>query len=91
MRCSDEAVMSKWGHPYGLRSRAMTSLYLLLIVFLAICSNSCLCVKTSDQYLYYGVEGHKVQEYIAKPGELQPDFLFSTEYPNARVVEFYAQ
>lgn len=89
--------MTKWCHPQDMRSRAryglMTPRCLLLMVSLVIVMgpNSCLGVKSSSQYLYSGVEGHKVQEYIAQPGQQEPDFLFSSSYPNARVVEFYAQ
>jgi hypothetical protein len=47
-----------------------------------------------DEYFYIqnlqSKERHHVKEHLATAGD-KPDFLYSTNYPHARVVEFYAQ
>ena len=54
-------------------------------------------IPEQDQYLYYGTTGHHVQDYVSPqlgtvkvPIDDRPDFLYSPDYPNGRVVEFYA-
>mmetsp|Transcript_53603 Transcript_53603/g.130549 ORF Transcript_53603/g.130549 Transcript_53603/m.130549 type:complete len:696 (+) Transcript_53603:2-2089(+) len=73
----------------------------VLLVLLASTAASLPSIPNQDQYFYYDTEGNHVQEYVsdqvtANGGNNQgtyidrPDFLYDENYPNGRLVEFYA-
>jgi hypothetical protein len=67
---------------------------ILTFLFLLACCPQQIYGGMLDEYFYIqnlqSKERHHVKEHLATAGD-KPDFLYSTNYPHARVVEFYAQ